>query len=49
MCETMLIPVRMHNDMPASFAGSDLPSLFEFDAAAYGRRRWSLQIDMWIC
>ena len=39
MCETMLIPVRTHDDMPASFAASDLPSLFEFDAAAYSRQR----------
>jgi hypothetical protein len=42
MCETMLIPVRMHDDMPASFAASDLPLLFEFDAAAYGRQRLEL-------
>ena len=42
MCETMLIPVRMHNDMPASFAASDLPLLFEFDAAAYSRQRLEL-------
>ena len=42
MCETMVIPVRMHDDMPASFAASDLPSLFEFEAAAYDRRRSEL-------
>jgi Putative transposase/Polysaccharide pyruvyl transferase len=42
MCETMLVPVRMHDDMPASFAASDLPSLFEFDAAAYSRQRFEL-------
>ena len=42
MCETMIIPVRMHDDMPASFAASDLPSLFEFEAAAYDRRRSEL-------
>ena len=32
----------MHDDMPASFAASDLPSLFEFDAAAYDGRRSEL-------
>ena len=42
MCETMLIPVRMYDDMPASFAASDLPSLFEFEAAAYDCRRSEL-------
>ena len=42
MCETMVIPVRMHDDMPASFAASDLPSLFEFEAAAYDCRRSEL-------
>lgn len=42
MCETMVIPVRMHDNMPASFAASDLPSLFEFEAAAYDRRRSEL-------
>ena len=42
MCETMEIPVRMHHDMPAEFLASDLPALFEFRAAAYGRRRSEL-------
>ena len=42
MCETMVIPVRMHNDMPTSFEASDLPSLFEFEGAAYDRRRSEL-------
>jgi hypothetical protein len=42
MCETMVIPVRTHDNMPASFAASDLPSLFEFEAAAYDRRRSEL-------
>ena len=51
MCETMVIPVRMHNDMPTSFAASNLPSLFEFEAAAYNRRRSELAnryVDMLI-
>ena len=39
MCETMKIPVRMHHDMPAEFLPSDLPALFEFQAAEYGHRR----------
>jgi hypothetical protein len=42
MCATMVIPVRMHDDMPPSFAASDLPSLFEFDPAAYDCRRSEL-------
>lgn len=42
MCETMEIPVRMHDDMPAEFQASDLPALFEFRAAAYDRRRQEL-------
>ena len=42
MCETMEIPVRMHHDMPAKFLPSDLPALFEFQAAAYDRRRSEL-------
>jgi hypothetical protein len=42
MCETMVIPVRRHDEMPASFAASDLPSLFEFEASAYDRRRSEL-------
>ena len=32
----------MHHDMPAEFLPSDLPALFEFRAAAYGRRRSEL-------
>jgi hypothetical protein len=42
MCETMVIPVRVHNDMPTNFTTSDLSSLFEFEAAAYDRRRSEL-------
>jgi hypothetical protein len=42
MCDTMEIPVRMHHDMPAEFLPCDLPALFEFHAAAYGRRRSEL-------
>ena len=42
MCETMAIPVRMHHDMPAKFQPSDLPSLFEFQAGAYTRKRSEL-------
>ena len=35
MCETMLIPVRMHHDMPARFASRPIcRSLFEFEAAS---------------
>ena len=42
MCETMSVPVRMVQDMPAKFLPSDLPSLFQFDAEEYGRRRCEL-------
>ena len=42
MCETMSVPVRMVQDMPSKFLPSDLPSLFQFDAEEYGRRRCEL-------
>ena len=42
MCETMEIPVRMHHDMPAKFQPSELPALFEFQRAAYDRKRSEL-------
>ncbi|HXZ16843.1 MAG TPA: polysaccharide pyruvyl transferase family protein [Roseiarcus sp.] len=42
MCQTMEIPVRMHDDMPAEFRASDLPALFPFEAAAYAARRAEL-------
>ena len=42
MCETMSIPVRIFQDMPPKFPPSDLPSLFQFNAVEYSRRRCEL-------
>ena len=42
MCETMAIPVRTFNDVPSKIDPSDIPSLFNFDAAAYSAKRREL-------
>jgi polysaccharide pyruvyl transferase WcaK-like protein len=42
LCQTMVIPVRDHKDIPDKFGIRDLRSMFPFDGAAYDQKRATL-------
>ena len=43
LCQTMGVPVRLPQEIPAGLTPKDLPGLFEFDVAAYAATRERLR------
>jgi len=43
LCQTMGVPVRLPDEIPAGLAPQDLPRLFDFEVAAYAATRERLR------